>query len=171
LAVFSPPYPNSFDYTDVYNVELWMLGYLSSPKDNRELRVSTLCSHVQIARDFPAAPRGSATLNDTLGHLDERRVQLWDRRIPEMVGGYFADLISVLKSIREAIAVSGRAWMVVGDSRYAGVRIPTARILAELAPDIGWRVLNTESCRSMRVSPQQGGRHELDEMLVVLSRS
>src|SRR5262249_52392367 len=28
LAVFSPPYPNSFDYTDVYNVELWMLGYL-----------------------------------------------------------------------------------------------------------------------------------------------
>src|SRR5262249_10762236 len=28
LAVFSPPYPNSFDYTDVYNVELWGLGYL-----------------------------------------------------------------------------------------------------------------------------------------------
>lgn len=26
LVVFSPPYPNSFDYTDVYNVELWMLG-------------------------------------------------------------------------------------------------------------------------------------------------
>ena len=23
LAVFSPPYPNSFDYTDVYNIELW----------------------------------------------------------------------------------------------------------------------------------------------------
>ena len=28
LAVFSPPYPNSFDYTDVYNVELWAMGYL-----------------------------------------------------------------------------------------------------------------------------------------------
>lgn len=27
LAVFSPPYPNSFDYTDVYNIELWTLGY------------------------------------------------------------------------------------------------------------------------------------------------
>ena len=28
LAVFSPPYPNSFDYTDVYNLELWVLGHL-----------------------------------------------------------------------------------------------------------------------------------------------
>ena len=26
FALFSPPYPNSFDYTDIYNVELWMLG-------------------------------------------------------------------------------------------------------------------------------------------------
>jgi hypothetical protein len=25
-AIFSPPYPNSFDYTDVYNLELWVLG-------------------------------------------------------------------------------------------------------------------------------------------------
>ena len=22
-AIFSPPYPNSFDYTDIYNIELW----------------------------------------------------------------------------------------------------------------------------------------------------
>ena len=29
LAIFSPPYPNSFDYTDVYNLELWMLGLSS----------------------------------------------------------------------------------------------------------------------------------------------
>lgn len=35
LAVFSPPYPNSFDYTDVYNVELWVLGYLDGPASNR----------------------------------------------------------------------------------------------------------------------------------------
>jgi hypothetical protein len=30
LAVFSPPYPNSADYTDVYNVELWTMDYLST---------------------------------------------------------------------------------------------------------------------------------------------
>ena len=33
LVVFSPPYPNSFDYTDVYNIELWALGYMRSGSD------------------------------------------------------------------------------------------------------------------------------------------
>jgi hypothetical protein len=48
VAIFSPPYPNSFDYTDVYNLELWMLGYLRSGEDNRALRQDTLRSHVQL---------------------------------------------------------------------------------------------------------------------------
>jgi tRNA G10 N-methylase Trm11 len=30
LCVFSPPYPNSFDYTDVYNVEMWVAGFVIS---------------------------------------------------------------------------------------------------------------------------------------------
>lgn len=44
VAVFSPPYPNSFDYTDVYNVELWVCGYLDSVAANRSLRMQTLQS-------------------------------------------------------------------------------------------------------------------------------
>ena len=58
LAVFSPPYPNSFDYTDVYNIELWMLGYLRASDENRALRQSTLASHVQIHRTFAPPPAG-----------------------------------------------------------------------------------------------------------------
>ena len=42
LVVCSPPYPNSFDYTDVYNVELWVLGYLTSKESNIQLRNDTL---------------------------------------------------------------------------------------------------------------------------------
>ncbi len=64
LAVFSPPYPNSFDYTDVYNIELWMLGYLDGPNANRVLRQSTLASHVQIHRDYLPAPAGSQILDN-----------------------------------------------------------------------------------------------------------
>ena len=69
VAVFSPPYPNSFDYTDVYNVELWMLGYLSTASDNRALRGSTLTSHVQLARDYAEPPIGSRTLRRTMSQL------------------------------------------------------------------------------------------------------
>ena len=66
LVVFSPPYPNSFDYTDIYNVELWALGYLGSSADNRKLRGETLRSHVQIRRAYESANGHSPKLVQTL---------------------------------------------------------------------------------------------------------
>lgn len=170
LVIFSPPYPNSFDYTDVYNIELWVLGYLCDWSENQLLRKSTLCSHVQISRDFPVAPPGSPTLNRVLDGLALARRELWSNWIPEMVGGYFADLWNVLCSIYRSLALNGKAWMVVGDSRYAGVQVETAKILSELSVRIGYTVESMEPFRSMRASAQQGGRPELSEALVVLSK-
>lgn len=170
LAVFSPPYPNSFDYTDVYNVELWALGYLGGATDNRRLRTSTLCSHVQVDRHFPKAPKGSPLLDDALAALSARTDQLWDRRIPAMVAGYFADLMDVLRWLRGGLRAGGSAWMVVGDSRYADVKIRTAEILAQLSARQGWMLRFCEPCRSMRLSPQQGGHHDLSETLLVLQK-
>ena len=170
LAVFSPPYPNSFDYTDVYNVELWMLGYLKGSECNRALRISTLCSHVQISRNFLPAPLESSILTTTLEQLVARRSELWDRRIPEMVGGYFADLIAVLDRIFRVLTPGGSTLMVVGDSRYAGIQIATAEIISEIAQGRGWKLCGIEPFRSMRASAQQGGRRELAESLIILSK-
>jgi hypothetical protein len=168
LAVFSPPYPNSFDYTDVYNLELWVLGYLYDRPANRELRQSTLCSHVQIDRAYPPPPLGSSILDSVLSRLHDCSDKLWHRRIPHMVGGYFADLLAILSGIRSALNEQGSVWLVVGDSRYASVVIPSAAVLGELAKTAGYRTAFAEPFRSMRSSAQQGGRHELAESLVVL---
>ena len=170
LAVFSPPYPNSFDYTDVYNLELWTLGYLDSTASNHSLRKSTLCSHVQIKRDFPQPPPGSSTLVQTLEKLESVKGLLWNPWIPAMVGGYFADLVSILSSIHRLIKPLGTTWMVLGDSRYADVSVDTTTIVAELATHLGWKVESSEPFRSMRASPQQGGREELSESLIVISK-
>ncbi|MFC5501316.1 DNA methyltransferase [Lysinimonas soli] len=170
LSVFSPPYPNSFDYTDVYNIELWMLGYLESFEDNGRLRRSTLSSHVQVGRAFAAAPVGSDHLLETLSALNDRRDALWDPRIADMVGAYFSDLLSVTDNVAKAMKRRGEIWMIVGDSRYAGVDVPVATIMAELAPAIGLSVLRMEASRSMRASPQQGGAEILPETLLVLKR-
>jgi hypothetical protein len=169
LAVFSPPYPNSFDYTDVYNVELWTLGYLSDSKMNRRLRESTIRSHVQIKRSFSSlSQRQSITLGKTCAKLEKIRDQLWDRNIPEMVSAYFDDMRTVLGGLERNMRRKGRVFMVVGDSRYANVRIPVGKILAEEAPHLGYKVCSVEPFRSMRTSPQQGGRHDLNESLVIL---
>lgn len=164
LAVFSPPYPNSFDYTDVYNIELWALGYLRNRSENTRLRNATMRSHVQIKRDFsssdpvPTVARSVEQLRSASG--------LWDKDIPDMVGAYFDDLASLLHGIRAKLPSGGRIYMVVGDSRYAGVDVPVAAALQEMAPRIRCRVVGSEAFRSMRVSPQQGGRPELPETLL-----
>lgn len=171
LAVFSPPYPNSFDYTDVYNVELWVCGYLTSKDDNRELRLSTLRSHVQIARPFDSPGLESGTLRSVAAELENVRGDLWNRHIPAMVSAYFADMCVVIGRLRNALVPGGRVYMVVGDSRYAGVQIPVATILNEFALELGFAVSGEEPFRSMRASPQQGGRPELRETLLTLTRN
>ena len=168
LAVFSPPYPNSFDYTDVYNVELWAMGYLRSREANKRLRQATLRSHVQLLRSFDVGGVSSAALTATIDALRQVRQDLWNPHIPEMIGGYAGDLATVLSGLSNGLRPRGRVYIVVGDSRYAGVDVPVAVILAETAEALGYDVLALESCRSMRSSPQQGGRHELGENLVVL---
>lgn len=168
LAVFSPPYPNSFDYTDVYNIELWVLGYLKDFKSNRELRAATLSSHVQISREFSPPPTESRLLNLVLKKLELERRNLWDQRIPDMVAGYFSDLFMVIDRIQKKITHGGDAWIVVGDSCYAGIQIPTAKVIEEIAKARNWSINRREPFRSMRASPQQGGREELAETLIVL---
>ena len=170
LAVFSPPYPNSFDYTDVYNVELWTLGYLDGRQANTTLRSETLSSHVQISRDFGHAPQGSPTLTTNLASLNSRLVELWDRRIPSMIGAYFKELLGVIDNLREILVPHASAWIVVGDSQYAGVKISTATVLQELIENRGWTVQTKEPVRAIQTSPQQGGKKVLNEHLLVLRK-
>lgn len=169
IAIYSPPYPNSFDYTDVYNVELWMLGYLSGKDENLALRRSTLSSHVQISRAFAPCPDSSKTLNGVVEDLKSTRASLWNPQIPEMVGGYFADLLKVIELVSGRLKENGRQWMVVGDSRYANIDVPVAAILRELLEHRGAKIHLIEPFRSMRAAPQQGGRPELSETLLVFT--
>lgn len=170
LSVFSPPYPNSFDYTDVYNVQLWVLGYLTSWEDNALLRRETLSSHVQVSRQFRAAPAGSATLDDALNGLQNEQDTLWNRHLPAMVGAYFTDLLEVTESVLDTLRARGECWIVVGDSRYATTHVPVGQIVAELLSSRGHFVVSVEPVRHMRTSAQQGFRASLAESLLKIRR-
>ena len=171
VAVFSPPYPNSSDYTDVYNVELWTLGYLDGRKANTSLRKTTLRSHIQIIRDLTYGDLKSPLLARTITELHSVRSHLWNKHIPEMIGAYMADLTEVLQGLATGLRTRGRIYMVVGNSCYADIEVNVAEILAEIVPQLGYQVVRLTPCRSIRMSPQQGGRPKLAETLVVLKRN
>jgi len=113
-------------------------------------------------------PSESRLLKRTVRALQLERDNLWDSRIPDMVGSYFADMVQILKAVANRLPARGQIWMVVGDSRYAGVPVPVADILAELAPCTGCRLVTKEPFRSMRTSVQQGNSPSLTETLLVL---
>ena len=168
LAVFSPPYPNSFDYTDVYNIELWMLGYFSEGRDNTVLRQRTLSSHVQIHRDYADPPVGSPLLDTTMALLRGNVDRLWNRHIPAMIGAYFAEMMIILRKLRNNMSDDGEIWIVVGDSSYAGIGIGVANILTELVTIDGMDIRRNECLRAMQKSAQQGGQEQLAESLLVI---
>ncbi len=167
--ICSPPYPNSFDYTDVYNVELWMLDYLCSSDDNRSLRSATIRSHVQYR--WPDRPGlvetlGSSTLNRTIAQIIERRNDLWDPYIPEMIVHYFDDMRKIFLSAKRILQKGNYIVFAVGNSRYAHITIEVPEILMELVAPLGFSSVKKEAVRSMRTSAQHGGREDLEETAI-----
>ena len=147
-----------------------MLGYLNSAEDNVALRKSTLRSHVQVSATRPERHLESKHLHAVYKKLVKNRDTLWDKRIPEMVRDYFADLADILELLRDRMESGNFVGMVVGDSQYKDIHIGVAKALQEMAPSLGYNVVSTKRVRSMRSSAQQGGNLKLAESLVLISK-
>ena len=72
-----------------------------------------------------------------------------------MLNGYFADMEEALKQIYDALKAGGHCAIVVSNSSYAGVIIPTDALLAKIARRIGFTVIEIETERLIITSSQQ----------------
>lgn len=168
LCVTSPPYLNSFDYTDVYRPELFLGGFVADMEQLRSLRLSSLRSHVQVQWDLPEkddfGPLYRDSLGDlkvALGDLAKHDKAIWDHRIPLMVQAYFEDMATVLKRLRKRANPHASVWLVVSTSAYAGVEIPVDLIIADIAGKNGWFMREVLTLRHLkRVAGQQWDKLE-----------
>lgn len=173
LLITSPPYLNSFDYSDVYRPELFAGGFVDSNDALRAIRLKTLCSHVQVKRHFTTEVV-TPLLEPIVSRLATQ--PLWNRNIPGMVRTYFADLATVVKEAHRVIRRNGRAWLVVSTSAYGGIEIPVDLILADVAVRSGWRLNGIFVLRQLRSAGQQwpslrsGARPPLRESLIILEK-
>lgn len=171
LFLFSPPYPNSFDYTDIYNVELWFLEYFKTAEDNIEQRKKTMRSHVQVRWNEPSYNIKSHSLRKTVMRLSEVREKLWDKRIPDMVQAYFEDMDILLSKMCARLSPHGNIAIVVGDSSYMDIWIESAKIITEIAKNNGLKVRKKKSERVMRASAQHTKKEKfLNEWLLIFEK-
>lgn len=154
ICITSPPYLNSFDYSDVYRPELFLGDFVSSNKALMKIRLRTVRSHVQARWDGPKKDHFGTLYLECMTKLREYEDKLWNPRLPLMVQAYFEDMETVLKGLRARARKNASVWLVVSTSAYAGVEIPVDLILAEIGQRSGWFLREVGVLRYLRSSSQ-----------------
>lgn len=154
LVLFSPPYANCFDYTKIYYLELWFGGFIESASMQKDIRMKSVRSHCHATWPERYKQFYLAELNDDILPLLSEQ-ELWTDRIPDMLNGYFADMEEVLKNIYSSLKTGGHCDIVVSNSAYAGIIIPTDIFLAMIAEKIGFKVVRIDVERLIITSSQQ----------------
>ena len=154
LVLFSPPYANCFDYTKIYYLELWFAGFVNSTSDQKNIRMKSLRSHCHATWPERYTSFNLPELNEQIIPL-LRQQKLWTNRIPDMLNGYFADMEEALRQIFDSLKEGGHCAIVVSNSAYAGIVIPTDVFLAMIAEKIGFKVQEIAVERLIITSSQQ----------------
>lgn len=154
LIIYSPPYLNNIDYTEVYKIELWMLGFVRQGEEFRQLSRSTLRSH----------PRGEFAENegDSLPGELSRILGALAAALPEdgytwrrkLFTGYAADMLLALQAQFHALKPGGSCVCVVGNSLHGGkagkVPVATDLLITTAAQSLGYRINRVFVVRHLR---------------------
>lgn len=163
-VITSPPYLNGTNYIRNTKLELWFLRALRSGEDLRTFRDQVITSGINDV----VAGTGAGEMHPSVARVvQEVRANAYDVRIPKMVAGYFTDMALVLRGLAHQTAPGAVVCIDIGDSRYAGVNVPTPRLLAEVAETLGFATRDIVQLRT-RLSKD---KTELSQDLIVLART
>ncbi len=101
--------------------------------------------------------------------------RLWNNKIPNVVRGYFDDMYTLLSKLYRQTVKKGFVGIVVGNSAYSGVIIPTDILIAEIAKEAGFKIKSVFVTRHLTTSSQQKQKLDylknyLRESIVVLEK-
>lgn len=175
LIFYSPPYLNNIDYTEVYKIELWMLGFISSYAEFRRQRLRTFRSHPSVK--FPeiyAYVQDRRTrvfqecLEQVLKNIPEDKDTNWRRRL---VKSYFDDCYRMLLDQRKLVKRVGKITCVIGNSLHGGktgkILIATDLLIALLAQSVGLEIERVIIARYMKRRDKDN--HFLRESVIIMN--
>lgn len=174
LVFTSPPYPNNIDYSEVYKLELWLLGFIRTQDEFLSLRKTTFRSHPTCAAPAPGATFLAHTKTGTLERLmapvlERAKAEPWRHRLFE---GYFSDMWKTLEECYRCLRKGGYAVFVIGNSLHgrpgSAYLVPTDLVIAGMARSIGFDTHETVIARNLK--RRLSGNHFLRESLVILRK-
>lgn len=173
LVIFSPPYANCFDYFEVYKLEMWVAEFVKNYDDFAFFRDKALRSHVnaKFSHNIKNLNKNVEVLSKML-----ETTNLWNKNIPKMIEGYFDDMTNVLKKIYINMNEGRKCYIIVANSGYRGILVPTDLLLIDIAEKIGFKLDQLIFARKIRSSSQQSallnGNYDnlMRESIIVLEK-
>jgi hypothetical protein len=156
VILFSPPYPNNIDYTEVYKLEAWLLGFINSHEEFASQRLRTLYSHPSLLREDFTTPNGVSPVVEPLiapliAVVPDDRYRTARR---SMIRGYASDMLMTLQSCYRALRPDGHLVYVVGNSLHGSgdhcFVLAADLLIARLAMAAGFEVASVEIARSLQ---------------------
>jgi len=156
VVVFSPPYPNNIDYTEVYKLEAWLLGFINSHEEFATQRLKTLYSHPSLLRENVTTQAGGSRVVEPLiapliAVVPEDRYRTARK---SMIRGYASDMLTTLQSCYRALRPGGHLVYVVGNSLHGSgdnsFVFAADLLIARLAMAVGFDVTSVQIARSLQ---------------------
>lgn len=174
ISLFSPPYANCFDPFEVYKTELWIGEFVKSYKELSEKRKMALTSNLNanLKKVYGNSHR-TKLLEEILSNISQKK--LWDKRIPKMLDTYFNDMYILLTELYKRTKKNGFCVIVVGNSAYGCLAVPTDILLGELGEKVGFKVKEIIIARRNETSSQQHAKlgeymEYMRESLIILQK-
>jgi len=163
--IFSPPYANSFDYFESYKMELIFGRFVVANEFDkarkrliRNYRIGygqELVSDCQLIEQLCSEIWNRIPIKEIETGVRDGRTRL----VPNMLRAYFADMRKVIEEGFKTLRSNGMMHIVVDQSAYVGVPIPTDLIFGVLSEECGFNVVSIMKCRNANTSGQQLRRH------------
>lgn len=148
VCITSPPYLNGTNYVRNTKIEMWVLDMISERRNLRELRDSAVTAGINDVRRRPQPTSFSdPEIAATLRALEERT---YDRRIPAMLASYIHDMSLVFRATSMRLKPGASIFLDIGDSKFAGVHVPTDKLLTSVAYEAGLSLVESQKIRDRR---------------------
>lgn len=138
LIFTSPPYPNDMEYVHQTRLELILLEYINGARELTKLKKKMISSSVKLVYksndwqrkyglEIPGVKDIYIPVKETL------KGRNWGWNAAEMIAQYFGGMRLVFKNWAKSLSPGGIVAIVIGDSAFNGVKVPSDKLLAEAA--------------------------------------
>lgn len=173
-VITSPPYPNEKDYSRTTRLESVLLGFIRSKADLRSMKKGLLRSNtrgIYKEDDDDQWVAKHPKIQKIAQDIEARRIELgktsgFERLYHRVTKLYFGGMAKHLADMRSVLKPGAHLAYVVGDqASYLRVMIRTGQLLAEIAEELGYELVNIDLFRTRLATAT---KEQLREEVVIL---